>query len=88
MTTIYMIRAQRGGYLTGAVYATEEAALSDAVALPESVGWTRVVPVPLLASPEDVAAYRAEQAAEAARIASLQANEPMRFEVSITGEVK
>ena len=88
MTTIYMIRAQRGGYLTGAVYATEEAALSDAVALPESVGWTRVVPVPLLASPEEVATHRAEQAAEASRMADLHAASPLQFNVSITGEVR
>lgn len=69
---VYLIRTQKDGILTDAVYTSPEAAQAGVAAVPSGRGWVLVVSVPLLTSPDDVAAHLASKA-EASRAAEAAA---------------
>lgn len=84
MSHVYLIRTQKDGILTDAVYTSPEAAQAGVEAIPPGRGWVLVVSVPLLASAEDVAALLAARDAAAQR----QDAAPLAFNISATGEVR
>lgn len=76
--TVYLIRTQRGGFHTDAVYTSPARAEEAAALLPPALGWVRIVPRPLLADGEAAPEPEPAPAAEAA---------PLSMSVVATGHV-